>query len=210
MISRFRTAAIAWATVWAAVVIFAGCSSTTKVCKNKSHITDASWAGRKTATPREYLNEVPAGGADGMSSVVVAGHFDDANESIENPGSFGNLGGAVPMLDQASQPLIGGDQLGAPQVTATEHALRLKGENSRMKQAGQKLMTDVRVLRQQAVSKDKLLARVQQAMSVAIEELAAAKAENQELKLKIAAIERQRNEQEMAKRTNSFLDSGRA
>ena len=192
MIPKIRMTAICSAT---ALVFCAGCSSSFTQKKSSDLLdSEAAWVGDQTVSSPADINEFSTLDENGKSNVVVTGHLTDQY------GSEIDASDLVPLSSTptSSPNLIGGNQLGGSRITATEHALKLRADNLRMRHAGQKLLSDVRNLRQQIARKDELLVRVEDAMSVATEELMTAKAENQVLKKKIAAMESQQRQQEMA------------
>ena len=102
-------------------------------------------------------------------------------------------------------PSISGTHLGTAQITATEHALRLKQENEQLRSSQESLLADNQRLKDQLEDKEDLFDQIGIAMSKAQLELEKAAQENQRLKYEISKLQRQQQRGQQA--TERMLES---
>ena len=97
----------------------------------------------------------------------------------------------------ATPPIIAGTHLGAAQITATEHALRLKDENEQLKSSRASLLSDNQLLKDQVAASRDLLNRMSTAISQAEQTLENAERANQELVRQVADVQRQQQRDQL-------------
>ncbi len=102
-------------------------------------------------------------------------------------------------------PNIAGTHFGTAQITATEHALRLKKENELLQLSRASVLADNQRLRDQLNATKDLLERMKSAMTGAQEELENAAHANLQLKQKVAELERQQKRNQLD--TERMLES---
>jgi hypothetical protein len=158
----------------------------------------ADQAQSASTEPQEQLAVQPAGYP--FSPPVIVQPFPDptqaGDQSEAQPlGPFGTEQGLTPdnyNLDTA--PIISGTHLGAAQITATEHALRLKEENEQLKSARESLVSENQRLKQQVATSRDLLNRMSTAITGAEQALQEAEIANQELTRQVAAAQRKQQQ----------------
>jgi hypothetical protein len=154
-----------------------------------------------SSEPHEQLAVQPAGYP--FSPPVIVQPFPDptqpGNQSEAQPlGPFDTEQGLTPdkhNLD--TPPIISGTHLGAAQLTATEHALRLQAENEQLKSARESLLSDNQRLKQQAATSRELLNRMSTAITGAEQALQKAEIANQELARQVAEAQRQQKQDQL-------------
>lgn len=133
---------------------------------------------------------------------IVHGYDDPAQMATElvPVGELPSMGNALP-----EGPSIGGSQLSDRQVTATEHALRYKKDNERLKASQEAILADNQRLRNQLQSTEQLLDRVKAAMIDAREQMENAERANNQLKQRIIEMEREKKRSQFD--TDRMLDA---
>lgn len=90
-------------------------------------------------------------------------------------------------------PLARGSVLGEPQITATQHALRLIEENGDLKAKLAMIDAENQRLKEKLAQSESLLSRSTEAVESAYEEIEAGRLLNRELEKKLADVEQQHN-----------------
>ena len=124
--------------------------------------------------------------------------LDDHQDEAQGMAPYDNEHGlTLPQNNFATPPAIAGTHLGAAQITATEHALRLKDQNEQLKSARDSLLSDNQRLKDQVAASRDLLNRMSTAISQAEQTLKNAELANQELKRQIADVQRQQQRDQL-------------
>ena len=159
---------------------------------------------------------------DPRAPVVTAQHRLEAPiRDFSHPQPMRDLSPPQPMRDlpvpepsQSFSPYAGsqmgetpyiGSRLPAANVTATEHALKLRQENESLKSSQRSMSADNKQLRDQLRSTQDLLRRTEVAMQRAQDELTTAEKRNAELKETVARLKL--DQSRFAEQTNRMLDS---
>ena len=149
---------------------------------------------------QEQLAVQPAGYP--FSPPVVVQPFPSPDHSADHQDDAQSLapydtGLTTPQNKFATPPIIAGTQLGAAQITATEHALRLKDENEQLKSSRASLLSDNQLLKDQVATSRDLLNRMSTAISQAEQTLENAERANQELVRRVADAQRQQQRDQL-------------